>query len=442
MGKEQLRVVLIGAGSAQFGYSTMGDIFQSEVLRDSKAHIVLHDINPDTMAVVAEKGQAFIDEHQLPFTLSATTSREKALQGADFCIISIEVGHRFNLWEQDWQVPLQFGMRQVYGENGGPGGFFHSLRVIPPILDICEDVMRICPQAFVFNFSNPMSRICTTVYRKFENIRFIGLCHEIASLSKHLPKLLDTPLENIHFRAGGLNHFSVLLEAKYRDSGKDAYPQIRAKAADYFEHLKHLDPPRLQNGKSNWQPHWQERGVFRTILEKYDLLPITTDSHFGEYLPWAYEVADHEGILDFYNSYKRDTMGSEPKIEMKLTERVVPIMEGIITDSGYEEAAVNVPNKGFIADFPDFMVVEVPAIVNKDGVHGISIKEHLPPGFVGLLYNQVAIHSLTAETILQGSRDVALQALLADPIVDKVGAAEKMLDHMLDLQKDYLSYID
>ncbi len=442
MGKEQLRIVLIGAGSAQFGYSTMGDIFQSDVLRGSKAHIVLHDINAHTMAVVAEKGQAFIDEHQLPFTLSATTSREEAFQGADFCIISIEVGHRFNLWEQDWQVPLQFGMRQVYGENGGPGGFFHSLRVIPPILDICEDVMRICPQAFVFNFSNPMSRICTTVYRKFKDIRFIGLCHEIASLSKHLPKMLDTALENIHFRAGGLNHFSVLLEAKYRDSGKDAYPVIREKATAYFEHLQHLDPPRLQSGHSNWRPNWQERGVFRTILEKYDLLPITTDSHFGEYLPWAYEVADHEGILDFYNMYKRDTMGSEPKIEMKLTERVVPIIEGIVTDSGYEEAAVNVPNKGFIADFPEFMVVEVPAIINKDGVHGISVRDLMPPGFVGLLYNQVAIHSLTAETILQGSRDIALQALLADPIVDKVGAVEKMLDHMLDLQKDYLSYIN
>ncbi len=135
MSGEQLRIVLIGAGSAQFGYSTMGDIFQSEVLRDRKAHIALHDINPDSMAIVAEKGKAFIAEHNLPFTISATTSRREALQKADFCIISIEVGNRFELWEQDWQVPLQYGIRQVYGENGGPGGFFHSLRVIPPILE-------------------------------------------------------------------------------------------------------------------------------------------------------------------------------------------------------------------------------------------------------------------------------------------------------------------
>ena len=88
-------------------------------------------------------------------------------------MISIEVGDRFELWEQDRSVPQQFGFRQVFGENGGPGGLFHSLRVIPPILEICEDISRICPDAWVFNYSNPMSRICTTVHRKFPNLKFV-----------------------------------------------------------------------------------------------------------------------------------------------------------------------------------------------------------------------------------------------------------------------------
>ena len=102
-------------------------------------------------------------------------------------ISSIEVGNRFELWEQDWRIPQQYGVRQVYGENGGPGGLFHSLRIIPPILEICADVMKICPEATVFNFSNPMSRICTTVTRAFPDLKFIGLCHEIASLRNYLP---------------------------------------------------------------------------------------------------------------------------------------------------------------------------------------------------------------------------------------------------------------
>ncbi|MBN1138867.1 MAG: alpha-glucosidase [Anaerolineae bacterium] len=458
------RIVLIGAGSAQFGYGTMGDIFQSKVLEGS--HVVLHDINPNTLAVVAKAGQAFIDEHKLPFTLSATTSRPEALQGADFCISSIEVGNRFELWEQDWRIPQQFGIRQVYGENGGPGGLFHSLRILPPILAICDDVVKICPQAHVFNFSNPMSRICTTVHRKYPDLSFTGLCHEIGSLPRHLPKILGVPSDKLWFRAGGLNHFSVLLECTYKDTGEDAYPAIREKAPAYFEDLPTmrqvitlLRQARERHGEE-WEQavhdegavqrelgtietahKWAERGLFKVILEKFGYLPITTDSHFGEYIQWAYDAVDHAGILDFYIFYKGFLSQVEPrKIELRLTERVIPIIEGILTDSGYEEAAVNVPNKGAIADLPDWLVVEVPGRVNKGGVHGIELPGY-PRGVLGLLQNQVAVHDMTAEAVLSGSKAAVLQALLVDPIVDKCKAAEELLDTMLELQKDYLGYI-
>ncbi|MCZ6820476.1 MAG: hypothetical protein O7G31_13440 [Calditrichaeota bacterium] len=268
------------------------------------------------------------------------------------------------------------------------------------------------------------------------------MCHEIASLPHHLPHILNTPFEKLKTVAGGLNHFSVLLEATYKETGADAYPDILKKAPDYFENLQDPLPADLKPFRSMIKTNlWHERGVFRTILEKFKVLPVTTDSHFGEYLSWAYEVVDHEGIIDFYNSYKKYSMKEKPKIELKLTERVVPIIDGILSHDEFEEGAVNIPNKGFIPDFPEFMVVEVPAMVNKEGVHGIPIGDKLPKGFTGLLYNQVAIHKLTADTVLSGSREIALQALLVDPIVDKVAAAEKMLDTMLELQQDYLGYI-
>ncbi|MDX1523758.1 MAG: alpha-glucosidase, partial [Anaerolineae bacterium] len=226
------RIVLIGAGSANFGLGTIGDIFRNETLRGST--IVLHDIDPQALHYVESIASRHLARNDLPFTLHATTSRQEALQGADFCIISIEVDDRFELWEQDWKIPLQHGIRQIYGENGGPGGLFHALRIIPPILDICGDIADICPDAYVFNFSNPMSRICLTVKRKFPHLKLIGLCHEVASLVEHLPPMLGTPLSNLAFTAGGLNHFSVLLEVAYRDTGRDAYPDVRARAIDYF----------------------------------------------------------------------------------------------------------------------------------------------------------------------------------------------------------------
>ncbi|MBN1874212.1 MAG: alpha-glucosidase [Anaerolineae bacterium] len=447
----QKKIVLIGAGSAQFGFGTMGDIFQSQVLEGS--HIVLHDINPTTLHRVEEVGKQFIAEHNLPFVLSATTSRAEALEGADFCVISIEVGDRFVLWEQDWRIPQQYGVRQVYGENGGPGGLFHSLRIIPPILEICGDIQKLCPEAYVFNFSNPMSRICTTVHRKYPELKLIGLCHEIMSLPRYLPKILEIPYEKLKTRAGGLNHFSILLEATYIDNGEDAYPDIRAKAPAYFERLPGLGDVMDYVMKTGKRPEseeelldipctefWSERGLFKIILEELGYLPITTDSHFGEYVHWAYEVVDHKGILDFYNAYKGWLAMAEPKIELKLSERVVPIIEGILTDAGYEEAAVNIPNTGLIANLPSWLVVEVPAIVDKEGIHGVILGE-LPKGFAGLLYNQIAVHDMTAEAVLTGSKAAVRQALWVDPIVDKYAAIEDLVDTMLKLQSDYLGYI-
>jgi len=445
------KIVLIGAGSAQFGFGTMGDVFQSKALEGS--HITLLDINPTTVQKVAKVGQEFIETHDLPFTLSATTSRAEALQDADFCIISIEVGDRFALWEQDWRVGQQYGIRQVYGENGGPGGLFHSLRIIPPILDICDDILRICPEAYVFNFSNPMSRICTTVQRKYPDLKLIGLCHEIDSLRHHLPEILGVPYEKIKIRAGGLNHFSILLEAVYADTGADAYPDIRAKAPTYFENFPSLSDSVKYFKETGKRPEsaedfanvtatepWSERGLFKIILEDFGYLPVTTDSHFGEYVQWAYEVVDHKGILDFYNFYKMWLARAEPKIELRLRERIVPIIEGILGDTGYEEEAVNIPNAGFIDNLPAWLSVEVPATVDKHGVHGVRLGE-LPKAFAGLLYNQIAVHDMTAEAVLTGSKAAVVQALLVDPIVDKYAAVKDLVDTMLELQADYLGYL-
>lgn len=439
------KIVLIGAGSSNFGLGTVADIFKSQALRGS--HIVLHDINPAALERVYEISQRHIQKNNLPFTVSATIDRKEALQGATFCIISIEVGGRFDLWNQDWQVPQQYGIRQVYGENGGPGGLFHSLRIIPPILAICADIQQICPDAHVFNFSNPMSRICTTVTRKFPDLKFVGLCHEIASLPEHLPHILNTPLANIVFRAGGLNHFSVLLDVHYKDSGLDAYPDVRANAPAYFENLRHEWLPKeassdflqsFRRGKA-----WHERGLFKIILEQFGYLPITTDSHFGEYIQWAHDVVDHHAILDFYRAYQVYCAANTAATEVQSTDggwTIVTIMEGILSDSGYEEPAVNIPNKGLIDNLPADIAVEVPGKVTRSGIEGIPLGR-LDKGFGGLLNNQYAVHDLTAEAVLTSSRHAALQALLLDPIVHSYRAAEQTLDTILTMQNKYLGYL-
>jgi alpha-galactosidase len=446
-----------------FGLGSVGNILKSKELEGST--IVLHDINVEALGRTKTIAERYMKEHELPYTLVATTNRAEALQGADYCIIAIEVGNRYELWEQDWRIPQQFGIRQVYGENGGPGGLFHAMRIIPPILEICADIERICPDAWVFNLSNPLPRILRAVTKRFPKLKAIGLCHEVVSLVEHLPKILDTPWSNLEVKAGGLNHFSVLVEARYRDSGKDAYPDIRSRAARYFESLpegsyenlgatkellgelrEKLEPSKDQQGRViEGRRVWPERELFKVLLDKFGLFPITTDSHLGEYVQWAQSTVDHKGILDFYNFYRQWCLEQVPDSRIRGTLEIeywrdIAIIEGIATDSGQEELAVNLPNDGHIENLPPGTVVEVPATVDAKGIHGASLGR-LPAGFAGLLNNQVAVVDLTVEAVLEGSRELALQALLVDPVVDNVRAAEQTLDTILTLQRDYLSYV-
>ena len=452
-----MKIVLFGAGSAQFGYGTLGEIFYSSLL--TGAEVALVDINQQALDAVYKDGLTFIEKNKLDFKLSAYTDRKEALKNADYVIISIETGERFRLWELDWKIPLQFGIHQVYGENGGPGGIFHALRVTPPILDICTDVSEICPDAVVFNYSNPMTAITTAVLRKYPDLKFIGMCHEIASLERYLPLILNTDSSNLKLRAAGLNHFSVLLEASYIDTGKDAYPDILEKAPAFFkEEIGMSDVwdytrrtgivPSTEGASERWDIDtekaaraWSDRYLFRSILETYNLLPITTDSHLGEYIAWAQDAADHRGIIDFYEFYKLAmTQRSWSEIKLEQKERIIPIIEGIIQDQGFEEMAVNVMNNGSIPDFPDNVAVEVPAVVDKRGITPLKFDSY-PKGFGALIRNYAGVYDLTAEAILTGRKDYIIQAVLASPVVHKYHGIKEMVDTMLDNQREYLSYI-
>jgi len=451
-----MKIVLIGAGSAQFGLGMLGDIFSTPALHGSE--IVLVDIDPAALARVASTASAFVEQRKLPFRIVSSVDRREVLAKADFVVISIEVGDRFALWDMDWNLPLQFGIRQVYGENGGPGGLFHALRITPSILDICADVEKLCPGATVFCYSNPMTAIATTVHRKFPGLKFVGMCHEIASLERYLPAILGTPFRNLRLRAAGLNHFSVLLEASYADSGKDAYPDIMAKAlaffekeigySDIYEYVRRTGKApetegstgRFSIGKESSSRPWTDRTLFRFILERFRLLPITVDSHLGEYIHWAHEVADHRGIHDFYDLYRMSLIYAKTEIRLERHERAVAIMEGIIGDTRYEESAVNIFNAGFIPDLPGFVAVEVPAVVGRGGLEGHRFEAY-PKAFGALLRNYCGVYDLTAEAVLTGKRECVVQALLVNPVVDTCARVDEMVDLLLERQAPWLDYI-
>lgn len=424
------KIVLIGAGSMIFGSGAVANIMDSEVLEGST--ICLHDINAKSLELMYQACQSAIDEKKSNITLESTINRLDALKNATFIINSIEITPRFDFMEMDYSIPLKFGCKQVSGENGGPGGLFHSLRVIPPILKICEDIQKVCPNAFIINFSNPMSRVCLAIKRKFPSLRIVGLCHEIMFCKHYLPPMLGTPYSNIKFKAGGLNHFGVILEIKYRDTGKDAYPDIRKKGPEYIRNIQLWDT-----------------NLTAFILEKYGYLPYTYDSHYGEYIRWAWDLSDIEKIRSFWKGYAEKSIKKGLRLERQIgkgkgakiikpdDESAVPIIEGILTDANYEEPSVNLPNNDVITNLPRDLVVECPAIVNKKGLTPVKLGEY-PKGLAALLRTQASVQDLVVEAVITKSREIALQALLADPVIDSYDQAEKILDEMLRLQGEYI----
>ena len=450
-----MKIVLVGAGSIQFGYGTLGDIFSSKTLNGCE--ITLLDINANALDVVLKTTKDFIAKHGLSHTVNATTDRRAAFKGADFIISSIEVGNRFQLWDEDWKIPMQYGVHQVYGENGGPGGVFHSLRIGKVVLEIVKDAMEICPDAWIFNYSNPMTAICTTVKRAYPQAKFVGMCHEIGWLGRWLPPMLNRKLEDMHFRAAGLNHFSCMLELTDKKTGMDLYPEVLSKADAFFRREpgysdlydeyrrtgKLTEAEKFHKGESHRDSayEWADRHLVQFMLKRYNLLPITTDSHFGEYLGWAWDVVDHRGILDFYDVYKVMLSQEVPhEIRMETSERVIPIIDGILCDANYEEAAVNVQNNGLIEDLPSWIAVEVPAMINKNGVNGI-VMPNVPKGFLALLRSYSGVYDLTSEAIIHGSKDYAIQALLANPVVHQASKLPEMVDRVIDKQEQWLGYL-
>jgi alpha-galactosidase len=276
------KIVLVGAGSTSFGPSTLMDLFHSDILEGSL--ITLHDINEKYLGIVFDLVSAENDRLNHKFEIELTTDRSKAFKGANFIISSIEVGKRFELWKQDYEIPKKHGSKQILGECGGPGGTLHAFRIIPPIVDIVKEADKICPGAFFINFSNPLSRVCLAIKRSVRQLKFIGLCHQIGALNHHLPLMFNKNLEDLKIIPYGLNHFGFLMGLEDLKTGRDLMPQFNKQAMTYF--------------KAN-----EERFVFSSltfeVYEKFGYFPYVGDNHLGEFLQFGYEFTKEQDMVDW-----------------------------------------------------------------------------------------------------------------------------------------------
>jgi len=427
MKKQNVKIVLIGAGSASFGRGTLADVMECEDLKSHDCTIVLVDIDEDALNKMAGLAELIRDHYKSSVKIEKTTDRTEALPGADFVIISV-TQKRYELWEQDFRVPIAHGFRNVLGENGGPGALFHALRNYEIVLPICRDIEKLCPDALVLNFTNPESRILMAMTH-LTKIKAVGLCHGVLEARRRTAQLLEKNLDDLNIITSGLNHFFWLLKVEDAHTGEDLRPKLRQKAME-------SSPP-----------------LVRKMVEVFDLFTYPSDDHIGEYLSFAHEFT---GLLWRYGGESRkvpressalgdwrdDYLSGKRAVDRNLVrpggEIAVDIIADILGDKGKWEPSVNVLNTGnYVESLPSDAVVEVPAIVDANGIHPEQVGP-LPEALAAFCRTQVSIQILLIEAYRERSKKLLLQALLLDPVVDSFERAEQLLDYMLELQKDYL----
>lgn len=454
------KIVIIGAGSAIFGLNTVAALMRSERLRGSQLALV--DRNADTLGLMGRLAGRLNREWQADMTITTHTHHADALGDAEFVVSAIEVPPREKLWQSDYEIPLKYGVRQPYAENGGPGGFAHAIRNIGPVLEIAREMELACPDAWFINFSNPMIRICDAIAR-YSDIQVVGLCHQIgqgyamvgkaladdfgfdsaaAFTSTHasptfIPgsdRMAHQALARFDIKAAGLNHFTWMLDVRDQQTGEDLYPL-------FAERWAALDP--------SFEP------LTRRVYDAFDWFPIPGDEHLCEYLPWLsdpvtkpwekYEVSLYEWELwdrlrgEGHGSIARMGEGdlSIDTLRDADSEGALELIEAMAGAGNHYHLAVNLPNRGYISNLPEGAIVEVPGLVSGAGVLGVGVGM-LPEPIAELCRREITVAQLCVDAAVNGDRQAALQCLLLDPVITDMDVAQQILDDYLETYKEYL----
>jgi len=423
------RVVIIGAGSLSFGRGMVVDFLRAEELKGRSLSLWLVDVDESALEKMRRFAELVKAHVGSDIKIYATTDRIEALPGAS-CVLTAVSVRRWELWEQDFRVPLSHGFRHPLGENGGPGALFHSLRSLELVIPICRDIERLCPEALLLNFTNPEARVLDAVLH-LTKVNAVGLCHGVFSTIRFISAYLEMPTDKFEVTSAGMNHFYAILKVIDRETGKDLLPGLleRLRSDDSF-------PP----------------SVWKKFIDIFGWLTYRSDHHIGEYVSFG---AEFGGTEWHYGLESRPVGQPRPGPRFKVDpyldgkpldgpalrlsgEVAVPVICDIELDRNRRHDAVNVLNTGgYIQNLPRTAVVEVPAFCDGEGIHPIAVGS-IPEAQATFIRTQVSIQHMITGAYRTRSKNLLLQALLLDPVVDSIIEAEKMLDEMLELQREFL----
>ena len=428
------KVCMIGAGSTVFMKNLVGDILLNGIFADCE--IALQDIDEarlKTSAVVAGK---IADALSVSPKIVATTDRREALAGADFVIVMIQVAGYKPGTVTDFEIPKKYGLRQTIADTLGVGGIMRGLRTVPVLLDIARDMREVCPNALMLQYVNPMAINCWALNELAPDIRHVGLCHSVQGTAFELSKDLGVDYKSLRYQCAGINHmaFYTKFERELPDGTReDLYPKLKEIAARGEE------------------PGWNK--VRYEILRRTGHFVTESSEHFAEYVPWFIK-RDRPDLIEKFNipldeyirrceeqiaaweAQERDLVSAN-RLDVKFSgEYGAKIMRAVATG---KPAVINgnVANNGLIDNLPAGTCVEVPCLVDANGITPTRVGK-LPPHLAAMMQTNINVLALTVEAIRTRKREHIYHAAMMDPHT----AAELSLDEIWSLVDDLIEAHD
>jgi alpha-galactosidase len=400
------KITLIGAGSTVFAKNLLGDILLYPAL--SAARVFLYDIDPERLRVSALVAQRICATLHAPATITATLDLSEALTGADFAITMIQVGGYEPATVVDFDIPNRFGLHQTIGDTLGVGGIMRGLRTIPVLLEITRAMERLCPDVVHLNYANPMAMNCWALSQG-SPIKTIGLCHSVRHTAAELAHDAGVAPGAVQYLAAGINHMVFYL--KLTAQGEDLYPRLRR---------------RIEAGQ-----------VPAHNLVRYDMLQrlgyfvSESSEHFAEYVPWYIKSAQPALISEFnipldeyprrcraqiadWDGLARTLLDPETELEVRPSQEYGAEIIHAITTGAPCVVYGNVPNDGYISNLPAGCCVEIPCLVDHNGVQPVRIGA-LPPHLAALMQTNINVQALTVQAALTGKREHVYHAAMLDP---------------------------
>jgi len=448
-----MKIVIIGAGSVAFTPAILSGLGTDPRYRG--ASIGLVDVDEAALELIASFAARISREFQRDWIVEASTERRDVLSGADVVTTSVGVGG-LSAWRLDLEIPFRHGIVQPVGDTSGPGGLARALRHIPVHVEIAKDMEELCPDATLYNFSNPLT-VNTQAVNKHSRIRCIGLCIGPDLTWDHLCRVIGVEKRHTSAVIGGINHCHWVTGLRIR--GEDAFPLLRAALDEREGNAAAAEGLRARFAGIVTRPRdpVNAQPLCAQLFRHFGAYPGPGDNHVAEFFPHLMtplitkvETYHGEAIRYVDESYPAlwkkmvdiskngspiDTEAFAKELAWEHTQ-FLDILVSQMDDLG-QVFHVNIPNKGHIHNLPDGAVVEVPARVDRAGLHPFALAD-LPAAITPVLVHKLASLDLIIEAALEGSREKAIQAYLNDPHANGVEAGARLVNELIDSQLNYL----